>query len=135
MISTQVVKHHWEGVDTMNTDCIKMLEEAGINYTEAMYRFGDNQALYERLALKFLGDPHLPALAEALEEGDVEQAFREAHSLKGVAGNLSFDELYEAAQQISDALRDDDLDAAKSLVPSLKEAHISVTTALTKLQG
>lgn len=112
------------------TNFAETLMESGINYTEAMERFGGNADLYQRLAIKFLNDPHFSALEEALEEGDADQAFREAHSLKGVAGNLSFSKLYDEACRMSDALRNHDLATAGSLIASMRAAHQSVTTAL-----
>ena len=34
----------------------------GIDYVDAMDRFGDNAELYERLAMKYLNDTHLVSL-------------------------------------------------------------------------
>ena len=74
----------------MMAEYAEALKRNGIDYDGAMERFGGNAALYERLALKFLDDAHFAALEQALADGDVDTAVREAHTLKGVAGNLSF---------------------------------------------
>ena len=38
--------------------------------------------------------------------GNYEDAFRGAHTLKGVCQNLSFDRLYEASNELTELLRD-----------------------------
>lgn len=93
----------------MMAEYAEALKRNGIDYDGAMERFGGNAALYERLALKFLDDAHFAALEQALADGDVDTAVREAHTLKGVAGNLSFTALYEAASKVNAALREGDL--------------------------
>ena len=94
----------------------------GVDYHDAMRRFDGNEALYRRLAGKFADDPHFPALERALAADDTETALREAHSLKGVAGNLSFRTLYAHACAITDALRAGDADAARARMP---QGHVS----------
>ena len=62
----------------MMAEYAEALKRNGIDYDEAMERFGGNAALYERLALKFLDDAHFAALEQALADGDVDTAVREA---------------------------------------------------------
>ncbi len=99
-----------------------------------MERFGGNAELYERLALKFLDDAHFAALEQALAGGDVDTAVREAHTLKGVAGNLSFAALYEAASKVNAALREGDLAGATALMDPVRSAHAAVVCALGSLR-
>lgn len=58
----------------MMAEYAEALKRNGIDYDEAMERFGGNAALYERLALKFLDDAHFAALEQALADGDVDTA-------------------------------------------------------------
>lgn len=108
-----------------------MLSQHGINYHNAMDRFGGNEALFVRLAGKFLDDSHFLALEEALTAGDIEEAHRQAHSLKGVAGNLSFDELFQQSSLMLDALRSDNLALAQEHLPAARSAYDNVMKALT----
>lgn len=117
----------------MTAEHIDLLTSKGIDYDEAMERFGGNRALYERLALKFLDDPHFEALENALAAGRIEEAHRAAHSLKGVSGNLSFRDLFKATCIISDSLRDGDPDTAKAAMPEAREAYAAVQEALRSL--
>ena len=52
-----------------------------------------------RFALKFLEDQSYIQLKQALENKNYEDAFRSAHTLKGVCQNLSFDRLYEVSDK------------------------------------
>lgn len=111
----------------------RALEEAGIDYADALERFGGNEALYARLAAKYAGDPHFAALEEALVAGDTERAFSEAHALKGVAGNLSFATLYNTASKACEDLRAQQLEAGRAHLPALRAAHEAVLGALSSL--
>lgn len=86
----------------MTNDQTAMLARYGIDYAEAMERFCGNESLFARIAVKYLDDPHVDALEAAMASGDAAAAEREAHSLKGVAGNLSFVRLYDLAARVTD---------------------------------
>lgn len=101
----------------MTNDQTAMLARYGIDYAEAMERFCGNESLFARIAVKYLDDPHVDALEAAMASGDAAAAEREAHSLKGVAGNLSFVRLYDLAARVTDALRANDIDSARTLMP------------------
>ena len=83
----------------MTNDQTAMLARYGIDYAEAMERFCGNESLFARIAVKYLDDPHVDALEAAMASGDAAAAEREAHSLKGVAGNLSFVRLYDLPRE------------------------------------
>mgnify|MGYP000720090130 CR=1 FL=1 len=57
-------------------------------------------------ALRFLRlfplDDSFPRLSEALGRGDVQAAFRAAHTLKGVAANLGLERLRALARELAD---------------------------------
>lgn len=64
-----------------------------------------SEALVRRFLAKFLDDGSFSELCIAMEEGTRDKAFRAAHTLKGVSGNLSLDRLYSSASQLAEALR------------------------------
>lgn len=106
----------------------------GIDYVDAMDRFGDNAELYERLALKYLSDEHLVALEAAMETKDYSEGYSQAHALKGVAGNLSFKDLFQCAALVSDALYAGEYEAAIEHMPEVKRTHELVVEGLTAWQ-
>ncbi len=61
--------------------------------------------LIRRFALKFLDDKSYEKLQAGLENDDMDQAFRAAHSLKGVSQNLSFRKLGVSASALTEVLR------------------------------
>lgn len=71
----------------------EQLQNAGVDVSGALNRFMNNAGLYERFLRKFPADTSYQNLLNAVEAGDSEEAFRAAHTLKGVAGNLGFDNL------------------------------------------
>ncbi len=106
----------------------------GIDYDDALDRFGGNLALYRRLVGKYLNDAHFAGMEAAVEVGDWDQAYREAHALKGVAGNLSFTRLYNLTSQICHALREGSPDTAQSLMADAKDAHKQALEAALAFQ-
>ena len=59
----------------------------------------------KKFLLKMLNDPSFSELTAALENGDMEEAFRAAHTLKGVSKNLAITPLASSAGNLTEALR------------------------------
>ena len=76
----------------------------GGNYEDTVRRLY-NEKLVEKFLFKFEEDPSFENLKKALEEEDLEAAFRAAHTLKGVAQNTGFDNLAESSSVLTEALR------------------------------
>ena len=80
-------------------------EAIGGNYEDVLGRL-HSEALIRRFTLKSLEDQSYIQLKQALENENFEDAFRSAHTLKGVCQNLSFDCLYEVSNDLTELLRD-----------------------------
>ena len=80
-------------------------EAIGGNYKDVLGRL-QSEALIRRFTLKFLEDQSYLQLKQALENKNYEDAFRSAHTLKGVCQNLSFDRLYVDSNDLTELLRD-----------------------------
>ena len=74
------------------------------DYNDIMQRLGKEE-LVIRFSKKFLNDPSFKELKEAMQEDDMEKAFRAIHTLKGVCMNLSFISLLEVSKTLTEALR------------------------------
>ena len=61
--------------------------------------------LITKFITRFLDDGSFSQLCRAMENGRREEAFRAAHTLKGVCANLSFDRLSASAGQLAELLR------------------------------
>jgi len=91
-------------------ECYAKLEG---NYDEILSRFMSD-AMVERFMLKFLKDTSFQEVSEALNKNDGETAFRAAHTLKGVALNLSLSKLAVSASELTENLRDLQIDGDTS---------------------
>ncbi|MBR5229956.1 MAG: hypothetical protein IKW01_03775 [Firmicutes bacterium] len=95
------------------------LEALGVDTQDGLKRFVNNAALYEKMLKKF------PAAAEDLpvmvhfESGDLEKALANAHTLKGMTGNLSLTPLFAAYTDIVALLRAEDPEASKALLAGI----------------
>lgn len=77
----------------------------GGDYEEAMGRLR-SERLVQKFVLKFLDDGSYDLLCASLEAGDRGEAFRAAHTIKGVCANLAFNTLLESSEQLTEALRE-----------------------------
>ena len=79
-------------------------QKMGGSYAEVCGRL-PSQRLVEKFARKFLDDQSYAELTAAMAAGDHDAAFRAAHTLKGVAANLSFTKLRDSASELTELLR------------------------------
>lgn len=104
------------------------LAKQGIDVDDALNRFMGNQPLYVKCPRQFLEDENHSKLMEALDVSDYEGAFRYAHTLKGVVGNLSLTDLYAAVVPLVESLRHEEysqLDAQRQAVEATYETAIA----------
>lgn len=79
-------------------------QKLGGNFSQVEKRL-PSISLIKRFITKFLDDGSFSELCQALQAGQREEAFRAAHTLKGVCANLSFDRLGASASQLTELLR------------------------------
>jgi HPt (histidine-containing phosphotransfer) domain-containing protein len=97
--------------------------QAGIDYDQGVNRFMGNVALYEKYALKFLDDTTFAQLETAMSDKNVKDAFYQAHTLKGVSGNLSFNKFLDTIIPVVEALRKEDMALAEQYFPAAQEEY------------
>ena len=78
-------------------------QNLGGDYSQVEKRL-PSVSLIKRFITKFLDDGSFSELCQAMQAGQREQAFRAAHTLKGVCANLSFDRLGASASQLTELL-------------------------------
>ena len=72
---------------------------------DAMARLGNNKKLYAMLLKKFNGDAMLEELKNKLADGDAGALQAQAHTIKGLAANLSLQDLKEKSEAIESAVK------------------------------
>ena len=85
-------------------DCYREFEG---NYEDALSRLM-NDTLIEKFLKKFLNDDSYNSLSVYIKNRDYHEAFKAAHTLKGVSLNLSLSRLSASASEITEYLRDCD---------------------------
>ena len=105
-------------------------EKIGANYDDACARLMGDEML-ARFALKFLDDESMDKLEAAMAAGDAESAFMAAHTLKGVAGNLSMKDLFARVSEVVECLRGGDIGAAAEKMPAVEASYRKVADALS----
>lgn len=109
-------------------------QEISGSYAEAVGRMMKD-TLVQRFALKFSKDPSFAELKQSMEAGDMEAAFRAAHTLKGVCKNLAFTKLADSATEITELLRMGDIEKSRELFPVVQADYENVLRGLEKLDA
>jgi len=83
-------------------------EIEGIDVASGLQRLAGNKRLYRDLLNQFVAKQESVGnrIAQALEQGDRNQAERLAHSLKGAAGNLGISPIFHSAGNLEKAIRE-----------------------------
>ncbi|MFO0875983.1 MAG: PAS domain S-box protein [Gemmataceae bacterium] len=107
----------------------------GIDRATGLKRVVGNEALYDKLLIDFYRNyaDSIDRVRAALEESRLEDAERQVHTLKGVAGNIGAMELHQAAQELDSALRQGDLKKAGLHLPRVERELALVINGLKPL--
>ncbi len=109
-------------MDDLNAKLEKLYKEGNGDYHGVLGRMRTP----ERVA-KFLGffaqDPSYETLRTSVESADWDNAFRAAHTLKGVASDMGFAELSTAASNVTEEFRAQRYDEGVLLMPLVDEYY------------
>lgn len=109
------------------------LESAGIDLSAVMERFLNNETLLLHFLKKFTEDPNYQLFEESMKQEDYEEAFKAAHNLKGLCGNLSIMPLYDVVCVEVELLRKGDNEAARQYVSEFAERYHQTIEILLSL--
>ena len=106
-------------------------EQMGADYEGVLGRLR-SEVLIKKFAKKFLDDGSFRSLKDNLVQKNGEEAFRAAHTLKGVCMNLGFDHLYKPSFEITESLRAGNLELALQQFDAVKEQYTKTIDALNE---
>ncbi len=115
----------------------ELYREIGGNYQSISERLRKEERI-KKFVLLFLKDTSYQTYIQKIKEEETEEAFRAIHTLKGVCMNLSFDELYQVANESTELLRTGNLQKAVKKLPALEkcyEKHIQTICAYADCNG
>ncbi len=115
---------------------VYMIEELynhiGGDYAKAISRMQNDERIKKYLKF-FLMDESYQQLAQAMEAHNCEEAFRGAHTLKGVSQNMAFAVLGNIVEQITEELRAKDFDKALETFPKVTESYQKVIEEIKRI--
>ena len=76
-----------------------------MNPEDALKRVGGNEGLYVKLLGRFVEGNQYEEFIEVLQSGDMEEAARKIHAIKGVVANLSLEKLHEDTIALEKAIK------------------------------
>lgn len=107
----------------------------GGNYDDAIARLR-SEKLVQKFVLKFLNDDSFRLLNEAVAAGNYEEAFRAAHTIKGVCQNLSFERLQNSSALLTEALREGNWnDHMQELLDAVRADYLTTADAIRAFGG
>jgi HPt (histidine-containing phosphotransfer) domain-containing protein len=115
-----------------NMDYMDDLKSLGVDVEDALKRFMNHSQLYEKMLAKFVISVQDLEVKEFLEAADYEKALANAHTLKGVAGNLSLTPLYKGYSEIVADLRGDEPEKAKKMIAQILPIQEQILNCIKK---
>jgi len=94
-----------------------------------------NDALIARMLAKFVANNCCQAIIDAYNQKDYQAVFANAHSLKGVVGNLALTPLFEIASIITEATRNGATPNIDKEINTLKERYLLVEENFEKFSN
>ena len=106
---------------------------AGGDYEKALGLLR-SERLVQKFILKFLNDGSYAQLCQALSAQDQPEAFRAAHTLKGVCQNLSLTRLQASSSALTEALRNEWTPDALALAEQVHADYRNTVAAIEDFQ-
>lgn len=105
----------------------------GSDYEEVLGRLRSPRII-QKFILKFLDDGSYRQLEESLAAENYPEAFRAAHTIKGVCQSLDFTTLCASSSQLNEALRHGFTPEAPALLEKVKEDYQHTVEAIRAFQ-
>lgn len=113
------------------------LQELGtvvdIDIKGSLERFSNFEPMYIKYLKRFLTEPTYAALQEAIAAKDFKGIETQAHTLKGICGNLGFTTLFKMFNDVVQAVRSGDNDKAISLCADAAPEVERIRAAISQL--
>lgn len=104
-------------------------DQIGGDYNDVMLKI-QNEDIIRKFILRFKEDESYINGKKALEANDIKTAFLCVHTLKGIAVNLGFSRLGNAASDLTEALRNSDTMPDDRLADLVEKEYKAVISAI-----
>ena len=119
----------------MNGKQKEFLAKSGINLTDGLVYFSENERLYEKYLFRFLEEPPFPELFKAIEEDRREDARRAAHSLKGITATLGFTSLNTSVKAQEFEFKNGRWEEGNQYTDELKKEYARIISVLRAVKA
>lgn len=106
----------------------------GGNYDDAISRLR-SERLVTKFVVKFLDDDSCALLLRSMDAENYEEAFRAAHTIKGVCQNLGLTRLLDSSSRLSEALRHGYTPEADALAEQVGRDYQDTVCAIRAFQA
>lgn len=110
-----------------------LYEKIGGDYDDMLKRFG-NENMIVRFVFKFLEDKSFEMLRDAVRSNNTEEAFRAAHTLKGICLNLGFGNLGKVSSEMTEKLRAGDAESGFALYDTVCNEYKKTIEAISEAE-
>ncbi len=107
-------------------ECYAALEG---NYDDVIGRLR-SERLVQKFVLKFIDDGSFKLLEDSLRTQNIQEAFRAAHTIKGMCQNLSFTRLQNSSTALTEELRGGNPPSDPSLFEKVAEDYQMTVAAI-----
>ena len=105
----------------------------GGNYDEVLGRLRSDR-LIQKFVLKFVDDGSYQLLLDSMSSQNYEEAFRAAHTIKGVCQNLSIDKLQASSSRLCESLRNGYTPESDALAEEVRADYSQTAAAIEAFQ-
>lgn len=105
----------------------------GKNYNEVVLCLGKEERVYKYLK-KFPETNSIQKISDALNNKDYEEAFREAHNLKGMSINIGLEKLYQVSSDLTESLRNGPTGDVDSLYKATEEEYKKICDLIEQVK-
>ncbi len=107
-------------------ECYEMI---GGDYDGVIGRLRSDR-LVQKFVLKFPADGSYELLLRSIGEGNAQEAFRAAHTIKGMCQNLGFTALERSSAALTEKLRGGGLEGYEAYLPAVKVDYTRTVEAI-----
>ena len=110
-------------------------EAMGGDYEDVMRRLRTDERV-KKFLLKVLDDKSFQLLTDSMAARNMDEAFRAAHTLKGICQNLSLNRLYHSSNELAEHLRNNSeyFQELETMVAQVKEDYDVTIASITSLK-
>lgn len=112
------------------SELFSVLQKLNVDVNGTVERFVGNDDIYVQFLKEFSETDRFPDIYKALGSRDTDKLIMHVHKLKGVAGNLGMNDIYNAAEAVIQQLRDGSYDGTEEKLHAIEAETVKISDAI-----